>query len=68
MAAFGGLPNMFCTDSGNSVCSVSLVPPGSQSDFTMPAIVVSASLTDGSVHGILCEVSWSYLSAPACDR
>ena len=69
IAAFGGLLNMFCTDSGNSVCSVSLVPPGSQSDFTMLAIVVSAVLDrrvrprdlDARSAGRTCP-------APACAR
>ena len=32
------------------------------------AISVSASLTDGSVHGISCVESWSYFSGPAVRR
>jgi hypothetical protein len=69
IAAFGGDVNTWVTDVGKSVCSACEVPPGMLLVSPMTcAIVVSACFTDGSVHGIWCCVSWSYLSGPAWRR
>ncbi len=69
MAAFCGVPNTWVTEAGKSVCSAPCVPPATfcVSPRTC-AMVVSAAFTDGSVQGILCWESWSYLAAPACRR
>ena len=69
IAPFGLSENTFATDVGMSVCSAPSVPPTMSSDLpTMSFIIVSAFLTDGSVHGIWCVASLSYMSAPAVRR
>ena len=66
IAAFGVAENTAATEVGKSVCRAPAVPPAMLSmSPTIFAISVSASLTDWSVHGISCFVSWSYFSAPA---
>ena len=67
-AAFGGSAKTCVTEVGKSVCSAFEVPPAILSDWSSLPICVSASVTDGSVQGISCFVSWSYFSGPAWRR
>ena len=69
IAASGSVLNALVTEPGKSVCSAPDTPPAMLPvSPTIFAIVASASFTDWSVHGILCSVSWSYLSAPTWRR
>src|SRR5437899_8567906 len=69
IAAFGGDANAFVTESLNPNWSAPLVPPAMFDVSPMTfAMVVSAVLTDGSVHLILCWLSWLYFAAPNVRR
>src|SRR5438105_222695 len=60
IAPFGGEPNALVTESLKPNCSAPLVPPATLAvSPTILAIEVSAVLTDGSVHLILCDPSAS---------
>src|SRR5438552_1281456 len=69
IAAFGGDANAFVTESLNPYWSAPLLPPARFDVSPMIfAMVVSAVLTDGSVHLILCWLSWLYFAAPNVRR
>jgi hypothetical protein len=69
IAALGGFEKTLFTDVGKSVCSAPLVPPKISDELPrIAAIVLSVAFTDGSVHLILCEASWSYFAGPAWRR
>src|SRR5579871_1297125 len=65
IAALAGLANAFVTDWLKPYWRAPVVPPAmfDVSPRIFP-IVVSAVFTDGSVHLILCWLSWSYFAAP----
>ena len=68
IAALGGSWKTSSTDFVNSVCVALTLPARFDVSLSTSAIVLSADLTDGSVHAILWLVSWSYLSGPASRR
>src|SRR5579864_3786248 len=69
IAAFGGVPNAFVTESLNPYWSAPLVPPAIfDVSPTIFAIVVRAVFTEGSVHLILWAESASYFAAPNVRR
>src|ERR1051326_7146178 len=69
IAPLDGVENAFVTHVGKSVCSEPLVPPARLDvSPTIWPISVSAFLTDGSVHLILCWLSWSYFAGPYVRR
>ena len=69
IAAFGGVPNAFVTESLNPYWRAPLEPPArfDVSPRILP-IVVRAVFTDGSVHLILCWLSALYFAAPNVRR
>ena len=69
MAPCGGVANTLLTDWANGVDTAPWVPPTRSLGLLHSSPSVRrAAFTDGSVHGIWCFVSLSYLSAPACRR
>src|SRR6478672_2979941 len=61
IAAFGDVANAFVTESLKPYCNAPLVPPATLLESpTTCAIVLSAVITDGSVHLILCLLSAWY--------
>ena len=65
IAAFGGFAQTLLTEVGKSVCSAPSVPPYTLLPCSTWAMIRSAALTVGCVHGIVCAVSWSYRAGPA---
>src|SRR5689334_13484817 len=69
IAAFGGVAKAFVTESLKPYCSAPLVPPAMLLESpTICAIVLSAVITDGSVHLIVCLLSAWYLAGPNVRR
>src|SRR3954470_19873352 len=63
IAAFGGLANVLVTESLKLYCSAPLVPPATLAGLpTIWLMYVSAFLTLGSVHLVLCEASELYFA------
>src|SRR5581483_666724 len=69
IAPFDGVENAFVTHVGKSVWSAPLLPPARfELSPTIWAISLSAFVTDGSVHLILCALSASYFVGPNVRR
>src|SRR4051794_8599109 len=69
IAPFDGVENASVTHVGKSVWSAPLLPPARfELSLTSWPIVVSAVLTDGSVHLVLCALRDSYFAGPNVRR
>src|SRR5262245_48478477 len=65
IAAFGGVANALVTESLKLNCSAPLDPPATLLvSPTTCAMVLSAAITEGSVHLILCWLSAWYFAGP----